>query len=140
MFGRKRITTQNIHSKMYDHSFKNTVEKEATEILYEKTMQQQLQTQLPNECPVCIQPQGLFMCSRRWHCIFVLYLNKFLFQPTSNIGVLQAHCWNQKQLGIKENRRKCFQYCRVKIHWTVLGHWEKAIFSNERTIVIKPNG
>lgn len=46
-----------------------------------------------------------------------------------------------KKLGIREvNRKKRLQYCRGKLHWTVPHQWRKVIFSDEMTIVIKPDG
>jgi transposase len=46
-----------------------------------------------------------------------------------------------KKVVIREvNRKKRLQYCRGKLTWTVNNKWKRVIFSDEMTIVIKPNG
>lgn len=46
-----------------------------------------------------------------------------------------------KKLGVREvNRKKRLQYCRGKLTWKVDQHWKNVIFSDEMTIVIKPDG
>lgn len=45
-----------------------------------------------------------------------------------------------KKMGIREvNRKKRLQYCRSKRHWPVNTQWRRVIFSDEMTIIIKPN-
>lgn len=46
-----------------------------------------------------------------------------------------------KKLGVREvNRKKRLQFCRGKLHWTANRNWKRVIFSDEMTIVIKPDG
>lgn len=59
----------------------------------------------------------------------------------------KLHSWGYskhvqaKKMGIREvNRKKRRQYCRGKLHWTVANQWKKVIFSDEMTIIIKPDG
>ena len=50
-------------------------------------------------------------------------------------------CVPAKKVVIREvNRKKRLQYCRGKLHWTVNNQWKRVIFSDEMSIVIKPNG
>lgn len=46
-----------------------------------------------------------------------------------------------KKLGVREvNRKKRLQYCRGKLTWEVDQQWKNVIFSDEMTIVVKPDG
>ncbi|XP_062574811.1 uncharacterized protein LOC134236654 [Saccostrea cucullata] len=46
-----------------------------------------------------------------------------------------------KKLGVREvNKKKRLQYCRGKLTWKVDQQWKNVIFSDEMTIVVKPEG